>query len=77
MTPREVFEFEVSALEQEVGTAAKLRAYQVLAEVVRWLRKSGHGNITLSAVNNLFGEKIRTETIVSIDRSDSIDHMKI
>jgi len=77
MTSREVFEFEVSALEQKVGSNAKVRTYQVLAEAVRWLRQCGHGNVTLSAVNNLFGEKIRTETIINVDRSESIDHMKI
>ena len=77
MTSREVFEHEVSALEQEVGINAETRTYQVLAEVVKWLRKCGHGNVTLSAVNNLFGEKIRTETIVSVAQSSDIDHVRI
>lgn len=77
MTSREIFESEVSALEQEVGPNSKVRTYQVLAEAVRWLRQCGHGNVTLSAVNNLFGEKIRTETIINVDRSGIMDHMKI
>jgi hypothetical protein len=77
MTSREVFEFELSALEQKVGSNAKVRAYQVLAETVRWLRQCGHGNVTLSAVNNLFGEKIRTETIINVDRSETVNNMNI
>lgn len=77
MTSREIFEFEVSALEQEVGVSAKVRTYRVLAEVVRWLRQCGHGNVTLSAVNNLFGEKIRTETIISVDRNEVMNHTTV
>lgn len=77
MTSREIFDFEVAALEQEIGGSAKERTYQVLAEVVRWLRKSGHGNVTLSAVNNLFGSKIRTETIVSIDENNGINNIRL
>jgi hypothetical protein len=77
MTSREIFEFEVSALEQEIGSSAKMRTYRVLAEVVRWLRQSGHGNVTLSAVNNLLGEKIRTETIISIDRNEAMNDLTV
>jgi len=77
MTSREIFESEVSALEQEVGMNAKMRTYQVFAEVVRWLRQNGHGNVTLSAVNNLLGEKIRTETIVSVAQNNNLNQIKI
>jgi len=77
MTSKEIFEFEVSALEQEVGVSAKVRTYQVFAEVVRWLRQCGHGNVTLSAVNNLFGDKIRTETIINVERNEILHPMKL
>ena len=67
MNPRAVFESEIAALQHHAGTTAELRTYQVLAEVVRWLRQSGHGNVTLSAVNSLLGTKIRTETIIAVE----------
>ena len=71
MTAKEMFECEVSALEEQAGSKAKTRTYQVLSEVVRWLRQSGHGNVTLSAVNNYLGAKIRTETIISVDSDNA------
>jgi hypothetical protein len=75
MTSREIFEFEIAALEQEIGKSAESRTYRVLAEVVRWLRQSGHGNVTLSAVNNLLGTKIRTETIIGIEHTELTDNV--
>ena len=77
MTSRDIFEFEIAALEQEIGQSAKSRTYRVLAEVVRWLRQSGHGNVTLSAVNNLLGTKIRTETIIGIEQTEVTDDVTI
>ena len=77
MTSRELFEIEIEAFEHEIGHSAQLRTYRVLAEVVRWLRQCGHGNVILSAVNNLPGTKIRTETIIGIENSELTDDVKI
>ena len=65
MSPETNLKNEIALLEQEWGLKAKLRAYQNLASVVRWVRESGHGSITLNAVGHLLGEKIRTETVIT------------
>lgn len=59
------FQNQIAELEKRFGSKAKIRTYQVLTEVVRWLRVSGHGNLTLSAMDHLLGQKIRTETIIT------------
>ena len=76
MTSREIFDVEITALENKMGSKTRLRTYQVLTEVVRWLHHCGHGNITLSAVNSLLAEKLKTETIVSINNKESSDHYR-
>jgi len=65
MTVEDTFQTQIAELEKRFGPKTRLRTYQVLTEVVKWLRESGHGNITLSAVNHLLGQKIRAETIIT------------
>jgi hypothetical protein len=65
MTAEDIFQGQLAELEKRFGPKTKLRTYQVLTEVVRWLDESGHGNITLSAVDHLLGQKIRAETIIT------------
>jgi len=67
MTDEDTFQKQIAELEERFGPKTKLRTYQVLTEVVRWLHESGHGNITLSAVDHLLGQKIRAETIITTD----------
>ena len=67
MTVEDTFKRQIAELERRCGPKTKLRTYQVLTEVVRWLHESGHGNITLSAVDHLLGQKIRAETIITTD----------
>ena len=57
MTSREMFEFEIAAFEQEVGQSAKSRTYRVLAEVVRWLRQSGHGRVVFTLADEAYEAK--------------------
>ena len=73
MTDEEQFDLAIMALEKEKGLKARLRAYQVFTEVSRWLCQCGHGNLTLSAFNSLLGEKLKTETIVNVNRKGSSD----
>ena len=49
---------EIEKLGHEYGSKAKLRVYQVLTEVIKWIRISGHGSITLNAADHIFSEKI-------------------
>ena len=56
---------EVDLIGQQYGEKAQARTCEVLKEVAIWTRINGHGNITLSAVNHLLGNKIRTETIIT------------
>jgi hypothetical protein len=65
MTNEKRLKNEITKLKQECGPKAQTRTCQVLAEVVKWLRENGHGNVTLSAVNHLLGEKIKTETVIT------------
>lgn len=55
---------EIELLGHKHGIQAQIRTYQVLTEIVRWARESGHGNITLSAIDHIFSEKIKTETYI-------------
>ena len=65
MKVEETFRKQITELEKRFGPQTKLRTYQVLTEVVKWLHESGHGNVTLSAIDHLFGQKIRAETIIT------------
>ena len=67
MTIENTFQRQIAELEKRFGRRTKVRTYQVMTEVVRWLRESGHGNITLSAVDHIPGQKIRAETIITTD----------
>jgi len=55
---------ELALLEQKCGQKAKSVACQNLAVVARWVRESGHGSITLNAIDHIFSEKIKTETYI-------------
>ena len=65
MNAEAILREEIKSLEREFGAKAKLRLCRNLTAVVRWVRESGHGNVTLSAVDHLLGPKIRTETIIT------------
>lgn len=56
---------EISKLRNLYGPKVEQRTYQILTEVVKWVRESGHGSITMHAVDHILGEKIRTETIIT------------
>jgi len=65
MTVEHIFQSQIAELEKRFGPRTKERTYQVLTEVIKWLHEEGHGNITLSAVDHLLGQKIRAETIIT------------
>ena len=65
----EIFDQEIEALKREVGEDAADRALLVFSKALYWLRKWGHGNLIISAVNHTFGLKIRADTVFSIKDS--------
>lgn len=66
MKVEDTFQRQIVELEKRFGLKTKLRTYQVLTEVVRWLCESGDGDITLCAVDHLLVEQeIRAETTIT------------
>ena len=61
-----VFEKEIESYAQELGEGTAVRALLVFSTALYWLRKWGHGNLVLSAVNHSFGLKIRAYTVLSV-----------
>lgn len=61
-----IFEREFEALKKEKGLESATRALLVFSKALCWLRQWGHGNLTLSAVDHLFGLKLRGDTIMTI-----------
>lgn len=66
MKAQEDFEEEMRLLERKVGQDAIDRTYCVLTLLLRWLRCHGHGDVTLSAINHMFGAKIRGDTVFTV-----------
>ena len=62
----EIFDQEIAALKQEVGEEAADRALLVFSKALYWLRKWGHGNLVISAIDHSFGLKIRADTVFAI-----------
>ena len=60
------FECEIEKCAHDLGESAVIRALLVFSKALYWLRKWGHGNIVLSAVNHHFGLKIRADTVLSV-----------
>jgi hypothetical protein len=60
------FEKEIESYAREFGDDAASRALRVLCKVLFWGRNFGHGNLVLSAVNHIFGLKIRADTVFSV-----------
>ena len=65
----DAFEQEIAALKREVGEDAAARALLVFSKALYWLRKWGHGNLIISAVNHTFGLKIRVDMVLSVKDS--------
>ena len=63
---RKIFDQEIAALKREVGEDAAARAMLVFSKALYWLRKWGHGNLVVSAVDHTFGLKIRADTVFSV-----------
>jgi hypothetical protein len=55
---------ELERLGRERGRAAESAARLVMAEVVRWLRSEGHGEVRLSAVDHVLSLKFRVDTVI-------------
>jgi hypothetical protein len=60
------FEREIENCSQDLGESAAIRALLVFSKALYWLRKWGHGNLVLSAVDHNFGLKIRADTVLSV-----------
>ena len=67
MTDEDIFQRQIVELEKKCGPETKLRTYEVLSEVVKWLYESGDGDITLSAENHLLAQEIRAENTITTD----------
>jgi len=65
ITVEDTFKRQMVELEKRCGPETKLRTYEVLSEVVKWLYERGDGNITLSAENHLLRQEIRAETTIT------------
>ncbi|MCX5814503.1 MAG: hypothetical protein NT178_18465 [Proteobacteria bacterium] len=63
---KEILEQEMERLRSEVGADAEARTYLLFADIVQWLRLFGHGEVTLSAVENKFGLKYRTNSVKTV-----------
>jgi len=63
---RNIFDQEIEALKREGGEDASERSLLVFSKALYWLRKWGHGNLVISAVDHSFGLKIRADTVFSI-----------
>ena len=61
-----IFDQEIEALKEKTGEEAAARALLVFSEATHWLREWGHGDLTISAVNHIFGLKIRANTVICI-----------
>lgn len=55
----------MNALQKEQGDDASERAYLVFATVVDWLRRDGHGTITLSAKDHKLAVTVRADTVLT------------
>ena len=67
MKAEDTFQRQIVELERRFGLKTKSRTYQVLTKVVRWLRGSGDGDITLRAADHLLEQEIRAETTITTD----------
>jgi hypothetical protein len=66
--PKDELANELEALGREFGPDRSEKAWRAFLEVARWLRCSGHGDVTLSAHDHKLGAKVRFVTHVDIDR---------
>jgi hypothetical protein len=64
--PPDELNSELDELRQEIGPEAWSSTCRVLAAVVRWLRLAGHGDVKLSAMNHVLGEKFRVDSVVTV-----------
>lgn len=62
-----VFIGEFEAYRKGFGQEEAAQMLSVLGEVVSWLRREGHGQVTLSAIDHRFGHKIEARTIIAIE----------
>ncbi len=60
------FEKEIESYAREFGDDAAHRALRILCKVLFWGRNFGHGKLVLSAVDHIFGLKIRADTVFSV-----------
>ena len=75
MKIEDTFQGQIEELERRFGLKTKLRTYQVLTEVGRWLRESGDGDITLGAADHLLEQEIRAETTITSDAEPIIERV--
>lgn len=66
MSSRQTFERELSLYRRRHGDTAADRVYLVLAAIVRWTRRHGHGSCVLNAIDGRLGSKLKTTTIEDV-----------
>jgi len=56
------------AFKEEWGEQVAEQTLAVLATVLWWLRREGHGQLTLSAVDHRFQHKLESRSILHVKR---------
>lgn len=70
LSPRAEFEEQMKLLNVEFGQRATEQAYLIFGKVIAWLRKHGHGDVRLSAIDHIFASKFRGDTVFSVDHRE-------
>lgn len=60
------FQEELCAMRLSHGDVHAQQNVMVLAAVLDWVRRYGHGNVTLSSFNHILALKFRCDTVVSV-----------
>jgi hypothetical protein len=68
---RDVFESEMKSLGIQITPGVVPRTYLILAEVLRWLRLSGHGEVRLAAIEHRLSPKLRVDSVVTVREIDN------
>ena len=64
---RDQLNLELDALASARGPKVEERNCWVLAEVVRWTREMGHGDLRVSAISGMLALKFRVDSIVTVE----------
>ena len=61
---------EIHSYGRDKGVIAESALCLVLLNIVRWLARDGHGSCTVNAVDHRLGNKIKTETVITVSEGE-------